>query len=93
MHPVAERHQRIQALLKFSRNAMKRTGINLIEREELIDNYCMRTWALGATARRDYVKTILAALRDEDYQLQLEKKTLEQKHLPHVPKAIMLKTD
>lgn len=93
MHPVAERHARIQALLNFSRNVMKRRGESMPERDKLIDEYCMRVWALGATARRDYVKTVIAALKDEDYQLQLEKKSLQPAELPHVPKATMLKND
>lgn len=72
MHPVAERHQRIQALLKFSRNVMKRTGLPMAEREEMIENYCRKHWGLSANCVRDYKKTVLVTMQEE-VEVQIEK--------------------
>lgn len=65
MHPVAERHQRIQALLSFSRNVMKRTGLAMHERDEMIENYCRKHWGLSTNCVRDYKKTVLVTIQEE----------------------------
>jgi len=65
VHPVDQRHKRIQALLKFSRNVMKRTWLPNHERDEMIDNYCRTHWALGQTSIRDYRKTVLIAIQSD----------------------------
>lgn len=76
MHPVAERHQRIQALLKFSRNVMQRTQMPMYERDEMIENYCRQHWGLGETTIRDYKKTVIVKIQSEVEEVishQLEK--------------------
>jgi len=65
VHPVAERHQRIQALLKFSRGVMTKRWIPSYQRDEMIDNYCRKHWALGQTTVRDYRKTVILAIQEE----------------------------
>ena len=93
MHPVEARHQRIQALLKFTRNTMVRTGLSKAARYKLIDEYCMKQWALGATARRDYIKTAMTAIKDENAQLARARKSLPAKSLPAVPVPVMVVED
>lgn len=65
MHPVEQRHQRIQALTKFTRAVMQKTYQPQHQRDEMIDNYCRQHWALGDTALRDYKKTVLMAIQAE----------------------------
>ena len=65
MHPVAERHQRLQALIKYTRSVMKRTQVEMYLREEMIENYIRLHWALGDTAIRDYKKTALLIVQEE----------------------------
>jgi len=76
VHPVAERHQRIQALLKFSRSVMQRTQLTMPERDEMIENYCRLHWGLGQTAIADYKKTVIVTIQNEVEEVinrQLEK--------------------
>jgi len=65
VHPVAERHLRIQALMSFTRNIMKRTWLPMHERDEMIENYCRKHWGLSQNAIRDYRKTALAIVQYE----------------------------
>ena len=60
---------------------MKRTGIEMWKREEMIENYILTNWALGETATRNYKKIALLQVQEE-IERQVEKVTNEIANAP-----------
>jgi len=53
-----QREQRLKAVLKTWKSLCIRRGLTQAQKDEIFEQYLITTYALGATARRDYKQIV-----------------------------------
>jgi len=56
------RQARIKAVIKFYHGICKRRGLTQYQKDEILEKYLITAYGLGATARRDYIKSVKVTL-------------------------------